>query len=280
MKISAYVSMALMIGTAQAGSTAAINCASCTDLTALHTTAYNWYYNNTQYIPATLIVTALGGGPVAGVFHAHLACAKRCILQVLADPAVSTNYDAWQFEERMFARASKYERPITVGSPPFSLDSTISLEVERQITFVPNGDTGINWIHFVVPVPGGGISYWTYHDTATGDNFQLFVGDMMTVTYPGGFQDKVQFQGADKTPANRWKHVPNTLMLNGKPYSGPTTLPGTPIQAYQSAGGANAWGAGKVLTQLDFKTCSGVSSVTLTLDGEGFTNFGIFTFQC
>jgi hypothetical protein len=196
--------------------------------------------------------------------------------------AECANWNVAMLDNRLFARSSnKYEHPITVPYTQTYIDSTISVYIENNLLrFDPQGETGLSWLHFLSAGGWPPTWFWTYYDNGMGISFQLFVGDVWTVTYgTTGFAEKFQWQGADKPPALRWKRVPNTLTYKGQRYSPPPPVPAKPITG--AAEGKNNWNNGSnIQFVLNPTTCWAAAEVTVSLGGDVVTGFGFGDMQC
>lgn len=279
--IHAAVAALIAAPTVYAGHTAAITCASCTTIGTLQSTANTWVQTKATYVPATIVVTSLNA-PITGIFHAHLACAKRCVIQVVPDASTTTNMQAAYMDGLMFARSSKHViLPIDTDLTPWALDSSVSLEVERAITYTNSSGTELWHLVDVVDPGWPSVTYYTYYEPNFKVDTNIFVGDVIQVNYPGGWSERFQFEGADNTPSHRWTRVPGTLMRFGKPYTGPSSAIGTPEPGATADSGTNTWSSGKVEFVLDANYCSGGASITVTApDGSTKIGYGFAGFPC
>ena len=120
--------------------------------------------------------------------------------------------------------------------------------------------------------------YYTVLDSQTGQTVQIWVGDTITVSYPNGYTEQWQLAGVLQGGSIQWKRVPNTLMLNGKPVTPPSTAPATPSKA--TAGGISPYTGGLISLASLPNLCYGTDSVTTEIEGNAFTSYGFYIFPC
>lgn len=139
-----------------------------------------------------------------------------------------------------------------------------------------SGPSGINVWHMLAGFPQ--VAWYTLTDAQTGTSVTIYVGDTITVSYPGGYTEQWQFLGPE-AGSIQWKRVPNTLMLNGKPVTPPSTTSGTPAPGYGAVRGTDGYTPGVSATS-SINFCSGISSTTVTSGGVSSTYYGIYIFPC
>ncbi len=181
--------------------------------------------------------------------------------------------NALALDNAIHSRAAKIAAVKTPTNIPYTEpDETIVQYLQTQL--VPTGQFGINAWHLLTGAPS--VEWFTITDIQTGQTDTVYVGDVITVNYPGGYSEKWQFLGAHTTI--QWKRVPNTLMKNGVPVVAPSTAPATPIPGAASGQGTNG---NLTLTSLvNGWICYGISSVTVELDGTSITGYGSYAFPC
>jgi hypothetical protein len=190
----------------------------------------------------------------------------------------ASNADAAALDNSIFARAAKLQPVVTPSTITYTdADEVITAYIQSQLQ--ATGQTGVNLWHLLPGFPSA--VYYTMLDLQTGQTENIYVGDEITVQYPGGYSEKWQFLGVE-AGSIQWKRVPNTLMLNGKPVTPPSSTAGIPQPGYGAASGEDAYNPGRVSVTSQNNYCYGVSSITIT-DGDGnevSTSYGIYIFPC
>lgn len=292
-RLQAAITACLLSASAEAGlTTAASTCNQCTNYSDLSTQALRW--ESITHVPAYLTMVSLNA-PVAGTFWVFMVCIPPLNIcsprSIPVTGAGCTTVQCWDAavsrqDNIMFARSIKSDQPITIETP-FSwnaLPSSVSLTIENTITFT--GQSGVEPYHLVTGFIGDGwsVSYWNYLVPPYTYPIQIFAGDMITATYPGGFTERFEFQGADVTKANRWTRVPGTLMRYGKPYTPPSTAPATPAPNFGNPGGTDNWCAANecfIQVYLDPHLCYGTSTVAVVApDGTSVEGTSAFSAGC
>lgn len=274
--------------------TATITCANCTSLNALEGQAV--LHAEAYPIPGTVMIVVSLNAPLAGAFQntGLKSCPPGPGIQLVCIPIVkaltTTNKAALALSETMFPRGAKMTVPVTVPyAYPETIPGSVSLSIEAAMIFQNSGAT--NLFHFIIPndgslgfTPSGTVEYWDYAVQVPGmGSFvtQIFVGDMVTVTFSNGITARYQFNGAGVAKSKRWSLVPGSEMKDGKPYTPPPPAAATPQRGFGTAEGNSAYGlGGRVLTELDFGSCAGSSSVTITTESGSSTYYGSFSFPC
>jgi hypothetical protein len=97
-----------------------------------------------------------------------------------------------------------------------------------QTVLVPHGTVKFGVWHFIAEA--GSALYWEVTDVRTGKDFDVFVGDTITVTFSDGSSVQVKFLGAQQASL-RWEIVPGSERgADGKPLAGSTyTTPVIPV---------------------------------------------------
>jgi hypothetical protein len=188
----------------------------------------------------------------------------------------ATNADAAALDNQTFARAAKLTPVVTPSTITYGeVDEVIIQYIQTQL--VQDGPTGINAWHLLT---GGfpNVQWFQVTDIQTGQVVDLYIGDTITVQYPGGYSEQWQFISGTDTV--KWKRVPNTLMLNGKPVTPPSTTPGTPAPGHGSMIGTDGYTPGTVSAASSINYCYGVSTTTVTSGGVSSTYYGLYIFPC
>jgi hypothetical protein len=189
----------------------------------------------------------------------------------------ASNTDAAALDNQTFARASKMA-PLTTPSN-ITYDETDEIIIGYiQTQIVGTGQTGISLWH---NLPNFQPTAWyTMVDAQTGQTENIYIGDTITVNYPGGYSEQWQFLGLE-AGSIQWKRVPNTLMQNGKPVTPPSSTPATPAPGHGALTGNDIYIPGKLGLVSQMHYCYGVSSVSIELtDGTSITGYGAYIYPC
>lgn len=249
-----------------------ISCNPCATISDLQTAAYNWA-NANNVAPHVILVTSLNA-PVSGFFQ--FVCKARGCNYVPKSPTTTDNMSGAALDNQGYSRASKLAPVSTPANITYNdTDEIIIQYIQSQI--VATGQFGIGWWHSFPNF--GPTPYYTMHDLQTGQTENVYVGDAITVSYPGGYSEKWEFLGVHTGVSVQWQRVLNTLMLNGKPVTPPTGVPGTPVTGNLNT--QEPYNPGTIDTNLSPNLCYGVDSVCIEVNpDEPVCDSGFFTFPC
>jgi hypothetical protein len=216
-----------------------------------------------------MYVTSLNE-PVSAFYRLH--CAGRSSGWIAITP---DNASAAALDNGVFARAAKLAPVVTPPTITYTeVDENIDQYIESQI--VTDGPWGINLWHMLTNFPN--IQWFQVTDIQTGQTVNIYIGDTITVQYPNGYSEQWQFISG--TDTIKWKRVPNTLMLNGKPVKPPSTASGTPAPGGGSLDGNDPYNNGSVSLTSQTNFCSGVTTTTVDWGGVSSTYYGFYIFPC
>jgi len=178
-------------------------------------------------------------------------------------------------DNSIFARATKFA-PIHAPDLTYNEEDEIILQyIETQLT--ETGGTGLSIWHGLTNFPQ--IVWYIMVDLQTGQSFQVYVGDTITIQYANGYSEQWQFLGPE-AGSIQWKRVENTLMLKGKPVTPPSTKPAASIPGAGSLVGTDGVSPGTIQMLNDLNFCTGVTAVSVITDDGTDTSFGFYTFPC
>jgi hypothetical protein len=249
--------------------TAVVSCNPCSSLSDLQTAANNWAIANGG--EGTIILITSLNEPISQFFRVMVTLKGGRY----ANPITTTAAGVVALDNSIFARSSKLAPVIMPSDVPYNeSDEVIAAAIENVI--VASGPSGLSIWHMLMNFPQ--YQYYTMVDSQTGQSVQIWVGDMITVSYPGGYTEQWQFVGVLQGGSVQWKRVPNTLMLNGKPVTPPSTAPAAPSKP--TAGGFSPYTGGLISLASLPSLCYGTDSVTTEIEGNTYTSYGFYIFPC
>lgn len=263
-----------------ATSTAVIACTSCASVGDLQNSAATYFANPNAPIATIVYVISLSD-PISMFFNKDcpnglLYPCTAVISQKYYGTVAQESMAAAALDNATFARAAKF-KPINAPSDITQTDEDGVITQYIQSQLVATGQTGISAWHLLTGFSN--VVWYTLVNTQDGTTQQVFVGDTITINYPGGYSEKWQYLGLS-AGTNQWKRVPNTLMLNGKPVTPPSTAPATPVPGAGGASGTNTWTdpASQINALANGWACYGTT--TIIVDGVASTSSGTFTYPC
>jgi hypothetical protein len=204
-------------------------------------------------------------------------CTASWLSQYLGTPT-QENANAATLDNLTHSRAAKLAAltsptNITQGDT----DEIISSWIQTQIT--PTGGFGINAWHMLTGFASA--VYYTMTDLQTGKTQNIYVGDIITMNYTGGYSEKWQFLGVH-AGSIQWKRVAGSLMHNGQPVPPSTSMSAAPVLGYASELLADGWDPTAIMNLFaNGLACYGTSTVTVEIPGGGsISSSGTFTFPC
>jgi hypothetical protein len=125
--------------------------------------------------------------PISGTFTVGGGC------YTVTPPGTTTNMSTGAFDARMFARGAMPPIKIPVGHNPDAIEFAIEdIQAVLPTTSLPPGYT--LW-HGLTNFPQ--VVYYTVVNAQTGQTFQVYVGDTITVQYADGWTEKFKFLGPE-----------------------------------------------------------------------------------